>query len=70
MSWQLSVCITTGGLYLVLREIVCFCEVGPVEVGSLEVGPQEVSSLEVGLQEVGPLELDQRNAPAYTSCPL
>jgi hypothetical protein len=59
MSWQWSVCITTGGRYLVLREMVCLCEVGPGEVGSQEVG----------LQEVGPLELDQRDAPAYTSYP-
>ena len=53
------VCITTGGRYLVLREMVCLCEVGPGEVGSQEVG----------LQEVSPLELDQRDAPAYTSYP-
>ena len=43
MRWQWSVCITTGGRYLVLREMVCLYEVGPGEVGSQEVGLQEVA---------------------------
>jgi len=62
MSWKFRAFIATGCLYLVLSEIFCFCEVGPLEVGPLEVGPLEGGPLEVGplelsLLEVGPLEL-------------
>jgi len=47
---------------LVLGEIVCFCEGGPLEVsppegGPLEVGLPEIGELKLGLPEIGSLEI-------------